>query len=940
MTTSFVLMNNRIITSVRIVFLILTLACILSGCQKENSVPRDYPRIKDTQVTEVTDSGAVFSADLYSLGNEKTEGYGFVWGIDQGLDITRFNKVYLGVPDRTGIFSAEAKNALKKGQLYYVKPYVKTEMRVVYGPVSSFTSLGGKAPVITGFAPDSASWLDTLRISGKNFSWSVPENIILLNSIACQVVSSTDTSLKFIINSEVSDKKNHISVEVAGKATVFNSKEFILIIPAISKIIPHNIRWGDTVSVIGTNLNTAINRYSVTIGGTAVNIFKKLKDTIKVIVPNEQSSISNLVAIKANNINLAVPDKLTLLPPYISDFYPKEGTWATIVTFRGLFNPIKAKNSILIGGYGQDIISNNKDSIRIFISSGVSGHDNPVRLSSGPFNISADTFRLFGPYIKSVTPMSGPSGLDVTIRGKYLRYLSEYYSQVYFDGKEAWMASVSDTVIKCKVPDGTANGPVNVSVKVNAQTSVFKDNFNIENAVITNVYPLSGFYGDEITVEGNHLTFEGRPAQFYFTDQPNYSGTAGEIVSFTDTKAVIKVPQGLDSIPKYVVVGLGWSRQTYFQQFVLDPPEITGISSPLLTPGTDITIYGKNFNPVQGGNQVFWGAYGLQVKSSTTTEITASVPLYISRGLSKLSMKSAGYKRSYPDYYEFKSQWNGIWPVYSFNWFAGPKLGQPGVAFSSGNIGYMIDPLNGQMISYDPNSGIFTNLGQFDVTNGEAGTVLNDTLYRIGNYIGIRRYDKNANAWVGLASLPANMIYGVSFSFNNKIYFGLGFDLNSQTLDNRFWVFDTKTKIWESKNNFPWSSSSAAVSWLTIGNKAYLVLADKGFYEYDPSSDSWTQLSSFPASGTNRYGMTSFVLDNKVYCGMGGLYFAESGTDFDDFWMFDPQTGLWTESTHMPWGGRYNSLSFVINNKAYVGFGYKSGKEMKDLFEFDPNYPM
>jgi N-acetylneuraminic acid mutarotase len=86
--------------------------------------------------------------------------------------------------------------------------------------------------------------------------------------------------------------------------------------------------------------------------------------------------------------------------------------------------------------------------------------------------------------------------------------------------------------------------------------------------------------------------------------------------------------------------------------------------------------------------------------------------------------------------------------------------------------------------------------------------------------------------------------------------------------------------------------------------------------------------------------MVSFVIDNKAYVGSGRNSVTSPKNEYDDFWTFDPQTNSWSESIYMPWGPRYNMLSFVVNNKAYVGFGYKSETQQNDFYEFDPNYPV
>jgi N-acetylneuraminic acid mutarotase len=213
-------------------------------------------------------------------------------------------------------------------------------------------------------------------------------------------------------------------------------------------------------------------------------------------------------------------------------------------------------------------------------------------------------------------------------------------------------------------------------------------------------------------------------------------------------------------------------------------------------------------------------------------------------------------------------------------------------------------------------------------------------MYIIGGaYYGFYRYDLTASTWLTVGPVPSSLRYGISYSLNGHIFHGLNYDVSSGTLDNKFWVYNSEQKTWISKNNFPGYSKQFAVAYFTANNKGYVLFSDKVFCEYDPENDTWTQLASFPGPGTNRYGVVSFVLDNKAYIGSGRDYYYLNMKQYDDFWIYDTQTNIWSESTHMPWGTRFNGISFVIGNKAYAGFGYRSSTPQRDLFEFDPDYP-
>jgi hypothetical protein len=142
-------------------------------------------------VTNITDEGATFNADLYSLGTEKITEYGFVWGCNIDPTIYNDKRILPGIPSEICVFSTEIKTTLTEGLEYTVKPYIITEEHVVYGKPVTFTSLGSLAPEITGFEPDSARWNDTLIIRGKNFSWVSSSNLVRLNQFKIRAHSRT-----------------------------------------------------------------------------------------------------------------------------------------------------------------------------------------------------------------------------------------------------------------------------------------------------------------------------------------------------------------------------------------------------------------------------------------------------------------------------------------------------------------------------------------------------------------------------------------------------------------------------------------------------------------------------------------------------------------------------------------------------------------------------
>jgi len=106
------------------------------------------------------------------------------------------------------------------------------------------------------------------------------------------------------------------------------------------------------------------------------------------------------------------------------------------------------------------------------------------------------------------------------------------------------------------------------------------------------------------------------------------------------------------------------------------------------------------------------------------------------------------------------------------------------------------------------------------------------------------------------------------------------------------------------------------------------------FQSFDGVSWHRNAVPNFP--GTLREGAVAFVLNNKVYVGLG--YNRDLDYEvLDDFWEYDPATSTWTELTTAKFPEPlYNSIAFVVNGRAFVGTGTDGSIWENTIWEFDP----
>jgi len=912
-----------------------TICLLLSYCEEEKAQPRVYPRINTLPVSNITEEGATFNADLYSLGTETIIEYGFVWGTYFNPLITSDKIVLPGNSAKEGVFKAEITSTLSEGIEYKVRPYVSTDIRIVYGNIVTFVSLGSMAPVITGFEPDSAAWGDTLKISGKHFSWVHYKNTVHLDQTECLMLSSTDTTIFVFVPYTLNKLESSVTIDLAGNIAEFPQKKFKLIPPLLRDFNPKQARWGDTIYIKGRNLDhiSSFGNY-LRLGDLGCQVLGVVSDSIiSVRIPYELTTISNSLSIKINGYTMTGKHNFELLSPFFT-FTPTEGTWGNSISLTGRFNILLPKNSVFFNTVKATITATASNALMITVPNGLSEIESNIIYKATPFEIvSSEVFRLKPPVIGSFTPVSGAGGTSVTIKGKYFGVSTP---AVKFGEAPASVTSYNDSTIIVKVPSG-GYGPVKISVTVRQQTIVSDDDFNIANPKINSIFPLAGTFNDEITITGENLVpLSGAPLV-------NFNGIGASVVSYNATNVVVQVPVEIDSIPGALQVIVGQNSVTSVENFTLTPHQINSVSTPGFNPGQDILITGQNFNPVASNNKVYWDIYELAVKSASGNEIIATWPDLLPRGTSNITINMGGYTRLSPEEFSSNSQWRRIpSPEIATNFADGYYVGVSIYGATLNNIGYLASAASNATWEFNPSDESWTKLNINYPSNwyhnrkmGEV--VCRDTIYLIGGagYYNTFMYafDKTNNFWRTL-SLPTNPGACVAFSLNDKIYFGLDFWKHNSTM----WECNPANNYqWTNLGSFPQSLPGNYTTYFTLNNYGYVIFSDNSVWQFSADSLSWTRKANFP--GEARVMAVSFVMNGSAYIGCGRTY-SGSGI-FDDFWKYDPATDSWVFVTRIP-KPRHSAVAFTVNNKAYIGFGIsgETNPDLYDFYEFDPNYPL
>jgi len=386
------------------------------------------------------------------------------------------------------------------------------------------------------------------------------------------------------------------------------------------------------------------------------------------------------------------------------------------------------------------------------------------------------------------------------------------------------------------------------------------------------------------------------------------------------------------------------------------PPEISDFTPKFGPIGTKVTITGKNFINNPQNILVRFGNFEAIVNSASETELLVTSPVIteahkvnITVEIAKMTVESTG---SFDMYFPWKRTSD----------FPGASRMRP-VAFSIGNKGYIglgigYDGNYKDFWEYNPENDKWNQLPDFPgdgrqtsvafVIDGKAYVCLGNSYNSItDSYIIYKEtweFDPNGNVWAKKADFPGDdRTSGIGFSINGKGYAGLGtyFDGMALYYIMDFWEYNPLTNSWKqlsdiesayyehlSVNTFLSFSYDITFCQSTASN-GYLGAAKEDWYHFDiyqyqAGPDKWVNYISYPGIGYNN--VNGFTHSGKLYLGFGRDQYGYSKSDF---WEFDPSINEWIQMRSCPTIMEPHA-SFSIGQKSYIGIGWQ--------FNYDP-YP-
>lgn len=178
-------------------------------------------------------------------------------------------------------------------------------------------------------------------------------------------------------------------------------------------------------------------------------------------------------------------------------------------------------------------------------------------------------------------------------------------------------------------------------------------------------------------------------------------------------------------------------------------------------------------------------------------------------------------------------------------------------------------------------------------------------------------YNTVNNSWLQKANFPGDAREGVvAFGHTTTGFCGLGYKHYTNLLD--FYRYNQSSNNWTIMNNGPSLRNPQCVNNSTHGYTVFDNSVQKWLWEYNKSTDIWTQKTDY--SSTARRRAACFITYNILFAGSG----VDSGdSSLYDWYGYDLTTNIWSVTTSLG-VSKFSVNYWYINDIGYVANGHSN----------------
>jgi len=200
--------------------------------------------------------------------------------------------------------------------------------------------------------------------------------------------------------------------------------------------------------------------------------------------------------------------------------------------------------------------------------------------------------------------------------------------------------------------------------------------------------------------------------------------------------------------------------------------------------------------------------------------------------------------------------------------------------------------------------------------------------------------DETSGNWIYRSEFKGSTRSNVaSFVVGDSAYVGTGYDGIDRMQD--FWVFSPDGNgAWSQRAIFPGAARERATGF-SVNGYGYLMAGFDGInklkdvWRFSPASNSWEQKNDF--GGTARYNAVSFVLGDTAYVATGyaNNEYGSGSSNSGDCWAYVASQDKWIEKA-FDGSKRTQAVAFTHNGLGYICTGNNNGTQLKDFWSYNP----
>lgn len=828
--------------------IVIILLLLILGCADEEDLKREFPRIATLPVTNITSEGATFSGSILDPGSTPITELGFMWDLSSnpGLD----NEQII-IKTISSNFNVHINARLREKVTYYVRAYAKNEAGYIYfGPVVSFVSLGSLGPQLDHFTPDSGTFLDEIKITGKNFSKRFENNKVYFNEQQATVNTDSDSILLVKVPKFLMDEQSVIKVSVVGNVSTF-STPFNLKFPDLKPVKETEILAEDTLMLVFDKLNL-FNDVKVDFNGVNAKIVNYQQDTLKVKVPFGIKETPLQLNVKINNYNIS--QTLTgYKAPKITGFSPKVGNFKDTITVAGqYFNPsLDSEVKVKFNDNLATVVEKGQDYLKFIPPNAWHMEDNIIEVVYfGQSYSFTEPYRFNTSQIEEISSPQVFYGEEFVLRGKNF-YPEINITELFIGSIKTDIISLTDSTLTFILPNDLLSTLPQDLYLINNYQEIYRENFlTIREPEIISVDPILAQSGEHVTIMGKG--FNPNWLKVYFQEKK------WEIIYLDYNQITAKV---FDGDYTYLLT------QHHQDNLILENGAHT------------VTI--PDFTYSNKGPFTFRKNH-TEMKRHSAVSFTFDNKIYFGLGTNSqhVAVKDINYYDPQTDEVAYVTAFPG-----------GKRTGS--VAFNVGDHVFI-------GLGSDGENQFFNDWNEYWVDNdiwhskatfpGEPrthafGWAMNEKIYILGGYsndngLGIYysdfwEYDVKTDSWKQLAPIPENgRRSGFCFGIGNKIYAGSGIYAKPYTTRefiNDFWEYDINTNVWTRKQ---YSPNIAGAKAFVYKGKGYIYSGEEGryynsirviksIYSYNSFNDKFELINIPDLPGRSHYSMN--MIKEKIY---------------------------------------------------------------------------